>query len=71
MVKEYLGGPHHDFSPRHHQPILPYAAVARYIDFLMKYRGKHFKDRRDPAKLSQRFPKPHRPKNTKRFDIVG
>ena len=70
MVKEYLGSPLHVVSPRHHQPKGLHAPVVRYIDFLMKFRQGHLKDRRDPAKLRQRCPKPDRPKNPKGYDIV-
>ena len=70
MVKEYQGSPLHVVSPTHHKPKQPYAPVARYIDFLTKFRQGHLKDRRQSANLSQRSPKPSRPKNPKHFDIV-
>ncbi len=70
MVKEYLGKPLHVVSPRHRHPQRPEAPVTRYIDYLTKFRRGDVKDRRDPAKLSQRFPQPHLPKNPKGYDIV-
>lgn len=70
MAKEYRTGPLHVVPTRHRQSKRPNAPVARYIDFLAKFQQGDLKDRRDPAKLSQRSPKPDRPPNPKGYDIV-
>ena len=49
-----------------------YEAISRYMDFLVKYPGRHVKkDRRTLVRLSERVPKPKITRNSSRYEIVA